>query len=225
MSFFISFLLEPLSLLLYLTAISLLYFKFDRSFRNRVLIGYYLVISILMAKTFRIPNIQIYNILYIFTSLALGYYFYSLLRVRKIRFIIAILSLMPLVYYITNNTVFEGEVVFDSIGYVISSTGVLIMVFLYLRYILANVNEKPLILNFDFWFICSQLIYHLGAFGIFLTYSYFTKKILPSGYYSPENRLILTYLWGVHNVLLFLSSLITCTGILWIAYSRKSSLS
>lgn len=196
--------------------------KVDRKFRYQVLYGYYLVAAVMMIKALQLDdNTQLYNLLYVLTSLSLGYYFYSLLQPRLKRTVALVCGLTPLLYYLSKSTVFESEPFFDSIGHAISSSGIVIMIFLYLHYIITNVKEEPLSHNFDFWFVCVQLFYHLGAFAIFLSYNYFTRKVLPVEYYSRENRSILTYLWVVHNVLLFLGALITAYAIVWI-YRRKS---
>jgi hypothetical protein len=96
---------------------------------------------------------------------------------------------------------------------------------MFMHQILANVSEESLSMNFDFWFVSSLLIYNLGAFIIFLTFGYLTRKILPAELYSFENRDLVTAVWGVHNVLLFLSSLLTLASAVWISFHKKSLLS
>ena len=217
----ISFWLEPAALILYWGAFLLFTLKFDRSFHFRVLCGYYLMASIIMLKVFRSPNIFVYNIMYVFNAMALGQYFYSLLIGKRQRMVAALLMMVPLIYYIVNNVVFGGEEVFDSLGYVLSSIVIVIMIFMFLSQTLANVTEDLLSMNFNFWYVASQLIYQLGAFIVFLTFNYLTKKILTADY-SHENRAVLTKLWGLHNVLLFLSALLTIFGVLW-TFSHKKS--
>jgi len=174
-----------------------------------------------MLKVFRGPNIFVYNIMYVFNALALGQYFYSLLIGNKKRRMVILLVTVPLIYYIINNVVFGGEEVFDSLGYVFSSIAIVIMIFVFFSQILANVSEERLSMNFNFWYVASQLIYQLGAFIVFLTFNYLTKKILTADY-SRENRAVLTKLWGLHNVLLFLSALLTIFGVIWISFHKKS---
>jgi hypothetical protein len=217
----ISFWLEPVSLLLYLGALLTFTLKFDRRFHFRVLTGYYLIASIIMLKVFRGPNISVYNILYVFNALALGQYFYSLLIGKGKRIVVIVLVMVPVIYYIVNNVVFGGEEVFDSLGYVFSSIVIVVMIFMFLSQTLANVSEERLSMNFNFWYVASQLIYQLGAFIVFLTFNYLTKKILTADY-SHENRAVLTKLWGLHNVLLFLSALLTIFGVVWISSHKKS---
>lgn len=219
---FLSIYLEPISFLLYFGAFFFYSWRLVRKFHYRLLCSYYFVASVMMIKAVRLAdNTQLYNLMYVLTSLSLGYYFYSLLQTRLKRAIAIVCGLAPLLYYLSRNTIFESELLFDSIGHAISSSGIVIMIFLYLHYVITNVKEEPLSHNFDFWFVCVQLFYHLGAFAIFLSYNYFTRKFLSVQFYSDENRSILTYLWVVHNVLLFLGALTTAYAILWI-YRRKS---
>ena len=220
MKYLISFWLEPVALILYLGAFLLFTLRFDRSFHFRVLCSYYLMASIIMLKVFRGPNIFVYNVMYVFNALALGQYFYSLLIGKRKRMVAVLLMMVPLIYYIVNNVVFGGEEVFDSLGYVLSSIVIVIMIFMFLSQTLANVTEDLLSMNFNFWYVASQLIYQLGAFIVFLTFNYLTKKILTADY-SHENRAVLTKLWGLHNVLLFLSALLTIFGVVWISSHKK----
>ncbi len=220
MKYLISFWLEPVALILYLGAFLLFTLRFDRSFHFRVLCSYYLMASIIMLKVFRGPNIFVYNVMYVFNALALGQYFYSLLMGKRKRMVAVLLMMVPLIYYIVNNVVFGGEEVFDSLGYVLSSIVIVIMIFMFLSQTLANVTEDLLSMNFNFWYVASQLIYQLGAFIVFLTFNYLTKKILTADY-SHENRAVLTKLWGLHNVLLFLSALLTIFGVVWISSHKK----
>jgi hypothetical protein len=109
-------------------------------------------------------------------------------------------------------------------GFVILSVGVVLMSFLFMHQILTNVTEEPLSWNFDFWFVASQLFYHLGSFFVFLTYGYLTRKLQISNDYSIENRVYLSQLWLGHNVLLFLSALVIAGSLLWIYFRKKSPL-
>jgi hypothetical protein len=87
---------------------------------------------------------------------------------------------------VVNNLIFPGRAIFDSTAYVLLSSGIVIMAFMFMHQVLTHVTEEVLSMNFDFWFICSQLVYFLGAFAIFLTYNYLTQKII-EGFYSWEN--------------------------------------
>ncbi len=160
-------------------------------------------------------NTHFYNLLYPITSVFLSQYFYNLLQTRLKKTVAVITGLIPLVYY----SFHIDAPYFDSIGYVAASTGIVVLIFLYLHQVLHHVTEEPLSHNADFWFVCVQLAYHLGSFAIFLSYNYFTHRYFAEGK-SPEIGTILTYLWIVHNVILFLGALILSFGIAWI-YRRK----
>lgn len=221
----ISYALEPASYIL--QAISLYYYsKRDNQFKIKVLVGYCLVASIMLFKATVIqfnPNITTYNLLQLLTFFAIATYYHQTFYLKWKKRMVALLCFLDIVYYLINSLWFGNNLIFDSIGYVFLSIGVMLMIFLYLHQLLTNVTEESLPLSFDFWFSCSQMIYHLGAFAIFLTFNYLTKQIIGPDMYSQENRTILTWLWGAHNVLLFLSTLITIGGILWISSRKKSS--
>lgn len=161
-------------------------------------------------------NTYLYNILYLITSLAFGFYFFEILKNQWKRLVALIAGLSVLIYYFIN----IKEVYFDSIGFVITSTGIIVLIFLFLDQIMTNVTEEPLFNNFDFWFICVQLMYHLGSFAIFLSYNYYTHRFFSEG--SPDSfSRMMGYLWVVHNILLFVGSVITCAGVFWIYYRKK----
>ena len=213
---------EPLAYILYAGSFLFYYLKVDRGSRFKMLLVFYLIGAVLLTKAVierAAPNnIHIYNLLYLITSLFLSNYFFNILQSRVKKTIAVITGLITLVYYMMNTS----EVYFDSLGYVTSSTGVVVLIFFYFHQVLNNVNEQPLSHNFDFWYICVQLAYHLGSFAIFLTYNYFTIR-----YFEIQERgeigTILTYLWVVHNVLLFLGSIAVIVGVVWIYRKRLPS--
>jgi hypothetical protein len=222
--YFISYPLEAIGYFLYGVTLILYLLKVQKDLRFQILFIYFLIgLSILLRiLTVTGGNNFYYSLLYAVNSLGWGAYFYLVLHGKLIKGIAVFAVLTTISYFIIRNILFIPEKVFDSIGYVISSTGTVLLVFVYFYQLLSNVKTDPLSLNFDFWLSCSQLIYNLGAFGIFLTFNHFTLKILNTEYYNKENRQILASLWGVHNVLLFLASLLTWVGVLWIVYRRKS---
>jgi len=212
-------------LTLYLITFLMVCWKFSKEFRYRVMCAYYLVAATLIAKTLfsTANNNYIYSITYVITGLSLSYYFQDLYLLKWKRVVAVACGGVTLIYYL--RSLQENDILFDSLGFVITSTGVVVLIFLYFHQIFTNVTEEQLFLNFDFWFICSQLIYHLGSFGVFLTFQRLTERVITEKNYELPFRNMLTYLWGIHNVLLFLGSLLTGGGLLWIAYHRRSSLS
>jgi hypothetical protein len=222
----ISFFLEPASYFVYVFAIAI-YFWSNRKSQYGILVMYYLMATLLLVKATWLTdrgssNIGIYDILFLVASTSFAIYFYTILLKRWKKMICIGICVGEILYFILDNIIFGNTKLFDSGAYVILSTGIVIMIFLYLHQILTHVSEESLTMNFDFWFVSSLLIYHLGAFIIFLTFSYLTRQILTPENYSHENRAMLTKLWGVHNVLLFLSSLLTLGSVAWISYRKKS---
>jgi len=168
-----------------------------------------------------ITNIGIYDFMFLLTSLCIGAYFYLTLSTFRKKAIIIAICIIHTVYYILNNIVLKGSPLFDSTGYVILSIGIVIMIFIFMHQTLTNVSDESLWFNFEFWFVSSLMIYFLGSFVIFLSFNYLTRKILPAELYSLNNRDLLTAVWGVHNVLLFLSSLLTLGSSIWISFRKK----
>jgi len=204
----------------------LLYSNKSGNLRFKVLSGYYFIGTGLMTiasflKRADISNIGLYDLLFLLTSLGLGIYFYIVLPVLIKRVVVVFICSFEMIYYILSSIIFKGSPLFDSTGYVILSIGVVIMIFMFMHQILTNVSDKSLWANFEFWYVASLMIYFLGSFVIFLTFSYLTRKILPAELYSDENRDLLTALWGVHNVLLFLGSLLTLGSLIWISFHKK----
>jgi len=223
LKYLISFLLEPISYLVLALSVSFHAWRSSGRLKYKVLAGFFLTATLLTVATLRleVANIVIYDILCLLTSICLSvYFFYSLIIPWK-KMVTVVLCLTQISQFVLSNIVFKSAPLFDSMGYVILSVCIVIMIFMYLHQILSNVTEEALSLNFDFWFVSSQLIYFLGSFIIFLTFNYLTRKILPAELYSEENRTLLTNLWGVHNVLLFLSSLLTLGSVIWIAFHKK----
>jgi hypothetical protein len=225
--YFFSTLIEPLSFLIYFGALFFFISKTNGRYRLRILAVYNMLACILMLIAVisrgKIPNLIFYNLLYLLTGVGLGIFFFFTLTSNIKKRVVLTTSGITIIYYLISNLYAGFDQLFDSVGYVISSTGVVICVFLYFHQLMENVNEEPLSLNFDFWYSATQLVYHLGAFTIFLTYGYFTYKVLPAESYTKENRAVLTYLWIFHNVILFLGSLIVLSASIWI-FSRKKKL-
>jgi hypothetical protein len=222
LKYIVTSLLEPISYFLFLSAI-LLYLKSKGgSGRHKVLVIYFLIgLLVLVSTLFVDPNTYLYNYLYLLTGILFSIYFFLLLKSIYKRWLMLLVSGITVLYYLIEQFSISGTSLFPSMGYVLVSTCIVFMIFIYLYQLMTHVKEESLSLNFDFWFVCSQLVYQLGAFGIFLTFNNLTRKILPSEHYSHENRVLLTYLWGAHNVLLFIASLITWVGVIWIIKNDK----
>ena len=214
--------LEPLSYLIFFAVFTFYSWRVQRTPSFIMLACFYLVATSMMAVSMTLNvNTQFYNVLYLLSTMSLGYYFISILESKTKKYVTGVL-VMIVVMYFTLSTAFGWDIYLDSKGHALSSLMLLCMMFMYYQQFMNDVSDESIALNFDFWFVSSQLLYQMGSFGVFLSYNYFTQKILPDGNYTAENRATLTYLWMVHNVLLFLSAIITATGLVWKVYHRKS---
>lgn len=220
----VSHLLEAMAYFLYAVALLIYLLKVEKEFRFKVLSVYFIFGFLIIFKilTTRGGNNLYYNILYVVNSIGWGAYFFLVLEGKVKKGVAISTILLTFFYFSYKNLLLSPDRIFDSSGYVISSSGIILLTFIYYHQLLVHIKAESLSHNFDFWIVSSQLIYHLGAFGIFLTYNHFTTRYLNKPFNS-ENQDLLTYLWGVHNVLLFLASLLTWVGVLWIVYRRKST--
>lgn len=199
--------------------------KYDKRGIIKVLSGYYLICAILIIKIALsrgtgISNIYIYSILCVLSSFGIGAYFYSILFSRWAKALVIFFCGLNGAYYAFINLFSNGLAVFDSNAYTLLSVNIIALYIAYVMQIMQNVTEAPLSENIDFWLSASQILYFTGSFVIFLTFGYLTQKILD----DPSNQRVsfsLARLWGLHNVLLFLSSLLTVGGIAWILYRKK----
>jgi len=220
---FVAILLEPLSYVLFSIAL-LLRTIIEKQVKVKVLFIYYLLAALgfgyaswLVFKNEN--NNWIYNLLYLPGVVAICYYFHETFYSRRNKAIVNFFITLNIIYFVVRMIVFGKLVILDSFGYSLLSISVSFLSFVYFYQLLRHVNEFKVWANFDFWLISSYLLYFLGSFFIFLLYSNLTYNILDT--YTYEQRSLLSVLWGVHNVLLFLSSVITLVGSLWVAYHNR----
>jgi hypothetical protein len=220
---FLSNLLEPCSYLLFSLALFLQSRK-DHAIKSRVLLFNYLLSTLLMTyatvKAFQQEdNRWLYNILCLQSAIFICYYFLQLFMGKKYRILVSSFLALNVLYFIISNIFLKRFFLFDSFGYSLLSLTISVLAFLYFRQVFGHISEKKIWYEFDFWLVSAYLIYFLVSFGIFLTYQYFTSSIILT--YTDEERRLLTLLWIVQNVLLFLSAVTTLSGYLWITYRNR----
>ncbi len=165
-------------------------------------------------------NIMLYNLLALCTVLFIGVYFRKQMHSALKRKLIIGMIFFYVAYVIIKNFFLKEYVLFDSLGYSFVSAIVTVYVFMFFHQVLNNVTEESILTRFDFWLSAGYLINFLGSFIIFLSYYYFTRKILAT--YTTAERELVTALWGVHNVLLFVSALSLLIGSIWLTYRNRS---
>jgi hypothetical protein len=226
MSFFVfvTNFLEPCCFLLYFLALQVFYRK-NKMKAFKQLSFYYLTIGLLQlyasleVKFLTVGNIWVYDTVAILTAVFISHHFYHLLQSRGKRKAVVALLAVYLVYAVIRHTTLEGRRLFDSIGFSILSATIAVYVFLYFHQVLQKVTDVSILKDLNFWLASGYLVYFVGSFIIFVTYYYFTTRIINT--YTKEERALLTALWGLHNILLFISALSLLIGCLWINSRRK----
>jgi hypothetical protein len=218
---FLSNFLEPLAYLIFFTAFFLESRK-NKTIKVKVLMVHYLLATLFMVYAtlkayYDQDNRWVYNLVYLQSAIAICYYFHQLFSSDKKKFVIKCLIAVNVIYFLINNIVFGRLELFDSVGYAILSASVSIMGFFYFYDVLKNVRIRQF--DFNFYLVSAFLVYFLVSFAIFLTYHNLTNRILDT--YTDEERKLLTMLWGVHNILLFLSAMTTLMGSVWIIYRNR----
>lgn len=220
---FIAHLLEPLSYVLFCIAL-LLRSGTDKPVKVMVLFVYYLFAAVSFSYASWLVykfqnNVWVYNLLLLPAIAAICYYFHETFYSRKKKALVKSLIAVNITYLILRILLHNNSGTLDSFGYALLSTSVSLFSFVYFYQLLKHVNEYKVWADYDFWLVSAYLLYFLGSFFIFLLYSNLTFNILDT--YTQEQRKLLTILWGVHNVLLFLSSVTTLVSTIWITYRNR----
>jgi hypothetical protein len=217
--------LEPFSYLIYSIAF-LLEYRSNKLIKEKVLLIYYIIATGLLTYAAFLAleyasniignnNNWLYNIHYFLSAVALGYYFNNLLVNKSKKRIVAVLFSLVAINFIITDFIITRPF-FNSASTAFLFLSVVGASLMYLHELLINMSEKNILLNFNLWLISGYIIYFLGGFFIILSYSYLTDKL------TSDQETILGYLWSVLNVLLFVTSIITLSSHLWIAYWKKS---
>ena len=203
-------LLEPFSYLIYALAIFLMIRKRNSKGLKRLLIYYVLALPyITWAVLTRLVqiNVTLYNCFFIITVTVFSGYFLSILRGRTKRAVIGIIFLINLVLFIKADLLYRGFLLIHTDIYAATYLSFIIYTLMYFENVITNVNERNLLTQFDFWLVSGYLLYFFSSFFIILFYDNIdvTQRAL---------------IWSLQNVILFLSSLVTLFGSLWI-YRQK----
>ncbi|HEV7332006.1 MAG TPA: hypothetical protein VGN63_13305 [Flavisolibacter sp.] len=222
---FINNYLEPTGYFIYLIALWLYARRYSEKHITALLAYCFLtfvvmLIASIMVQNSSYPNIWLYNIHAFLTIVFLGFYFRNLFQSRFKVIAATLLCAIIVVYLLVKNIVLQDFQLFDSMGYSLVSAAVVFFVLMYFHQLLSNVTDQNILRNFNFWLASGYLIYFAGSFIIFLSYYYLTTQILAT--YTAQERELLTTLWGVHNMLLFVSAFSLLIGSLWLTYRKKS---
>jgi hypothetical protein len=190
----------------------------------KLLLLHYIICTLLMTLAtwkafYSQDNRWTYNVLWLQSAVLISIYFHQVFNGRRKKLVIKVLIAFNLLYFIIND-IFYGQLFrFDSLGYSLLSVSISVVCFMYFYNVFTHVTEKAIWYDFNFWLVAGYLFYFVVSFAIFLTYHQLTSTILNT--YTAEERRLLTVLWGVHNVLLFLSAITALFGHLWTTYRTR----
>lgn len=219
--------LEPFSYLIY-TITLCLHYQIRPSVKIKVLIFYYTLATLLMSyaswsiiymkNTAESNNNWVYNIFYFLSNFFLSFYMYKTFTHIKSKIITLSLLLINVTNFFLNDLVFKQRL-FDSFVTSIFLLSLIILIFLYFQQVLGNVTEQHILLHFDFWLLSGYLIFFLGSFFIIMSWSHLSSRV--GNVATAEQKEQFSILWGVHNILLFISALITFIGSVWIRHYQR----
>ena len=154
-------------------------------------------------------NNWLYNFFFLITVIALSFYFHQTLASKGKKHLVKFILLVNILLFIWYDVILE-KFWEEYNNYVVAFCFLSIVVysFLYFHELITNVNEQSILLDFDFWLISGYLLYFLGAFFVVL-------------FYKNASVVQRSFLWGLHSGILFLSSVITLAGSLWMINQKK----
>jgi hypothetical protein len=187
-----------------------------KTFKIKVLFAYYLFATVLMSYasflviyTERdIDNNWNYNLLFLLTICVFSWYFHEILVSTTKKHVVISLFLFNLGFFIIYNFYQQHFYEYNNQVYAFCFLSIVVYCLLYFYQLIRNVTELNILHQFDFWLISGYLLYFLSCFFIILVY----------GHAGVDLRRVI---WASQNIVLFLSSVITITGNLWINYHKN----
>ncbi len=216
--------LEPLSYFICFLTYGLITRR-NTSLRIKVLFIFFLLAFITMAYSSYLAdqareNIFLYNFFLLPLSMVLLHiYFLNTINGKLKKRVSVFLFFANVLVFIITTFFSKQAVFFNSIGFAMLGFSVTVYCFFFFHEKLNNVTETNIYDSIDFWIICGLFIAFSGSFIVFLTYHYLTIKI--TEHQTDEDASLLTVLWMVPNVFLFINSLISLTGYIWVYYRKK----
>jgi hypothetical protein len=208
--------LEPLSYLVYVIAFLVIIRK-RRDRLKMFLLGYYVVATALILTASMLSykktwgdNNWLYNIFFLLTIVTLSLYFHQLLTTPfKKLFVKGALVVNLLLFLIFDIAL--GQFFFHYNNYVIAVCYLSIVgyTFLYFHQVITNVTDLAIVHHFNFWLVTGYLVYFLGAFFIVL-------------FYNNVGRELRGFVWGLQNIILLLSALLTLYGAIYLTKKQRS---
>ncbi len=215
--------LEPLAYFIFFTSTLFLYN--GKEIIPKALLYFSLISTLLMVASSCIVQFQLvennlicYYFLEMITNIFLIILINQIIKFKTIKQFLLIICIANAAYSIYLCISFNKTSLYNSIGNAILCFTVTIFSFAYFIDKFKNIDEKKIYHTIQFWIVIRFFFYYVTNVFIFVYYFYLSKKVFPNG--SFEDAVLLTQLWGLHNIFLFISSLIF-TFILCILYRKK----
>ena len=178
-----------------------------------IMLFYYLAASFLIFYASNIAkangnNNNLYNLLSFLTILGFSLYFLKIIQSRIGSFFIFLMLILNLVLYFSNIYNLKTLHTYNSSVKAFVFLSIVAYSFAYFYQVLYKIKEESIFIDFNFWFISSGLLYFFGSFFIVAFYTYI----------DVDNR---ADIWMIQNIILFISSVISLTGSIWIRYQSK----
>ncbi|TKK64273.1 hypothetical protein FC093_22860 [Ilyomonas limi] len=153
-----------------------------------------------------------YNLLYIVNIFVFSWFFYILLHDKLKKRMVAVCCVCNVVLFTYVDIVFRKFFSdFNSTIYGLVFLTIVLYTLLYLHQLLRDIKEENLLADFDFWLICGYVLYYLGSFVIVIYYQ-------NAGEHQRGN------IWAMHNIILFICSLMLLTAYFRIPTYQKRPL-
>lgn len=215
MSSLITNFLEPFSYFIY-TGLFVSIVGADKSLKKIALLFYYLFASVIIFYACLLAhfitwgdNNWLYNLFFLVTIVVLSYYFHEALDNSEKKTTVKIILLVNIILFAWYDIILK-KFDFNYNNYVVACCFLSIVIYslLYFHQLINNVSDRNILHEFDFWLVTGYLLYFLGAFFVIL-------------FYKNASVTQRAFLWGLQNLILFSSAMITLSGNIWMRYRKK----
>lgn len=147
-------------------------------------------------------NIWVYDLVGLTSFISISFYMALLMKTGKYKKIIYFILPVFSSFYLGYTYILGNSSIFNSIGYALLAVIISIFCILYFMECISLADERKLSEIYSFWVVTSFFVYYLGSFFIFITYKAMTANGINTG-----------LLWGLHNIIYFISCCIAAFGI------------
>ncbi len=214
---FINNYLEALSPLIPLVLLLITYNMQKLKVTNALLLHFVLIfilkIIVVWSGHYNIPNIRYYNAICIVAFCTIAILFYQVFNLRAYKKAVAISSILYVLAFFMLLIFWDDNMTFNSTGFSLASLIIIVYSFMYFKEKIALADVQHVFFDKIFWIITGFFIYYFGCFFIFLTFKFLTLNGILTD--VIEERKSLGTLWGIQNIIYFLSCISISIGILW----------